>query len=180
MLLLSRIIRLWKSLLYNSFTAQIVVKGIYSGFWSFRKKKNCKLKNRFEAAFLESQCAFIGETTEFVDIPIFPHGLHGIHISSGAKIGSNVVIFQNVTIGSNTLANSKRQGAPTIGDNVMIGAGAAIIGNVKIGNNCRIGANCIVTKDMPANTTAVIGDVRFISHSEPLDNAFYYWGQNNE
>lgn len=104
-----------------------------------------------------------------------PHGFHGIHISNGSVFGKNTVIFQNVTIGSNTLKDSRHQGSPKIGDNVFIGAGAAIIGDVTIGDNCRIGANCIVVKDMPPNTLAVIGDVRFIRKDEPLDNGFISW-----
>lgn len=57
----------------------------------------------------------------------FPHGLNGIWISSGAKIGENCVIFHQVTIGSNTLKDSKGSGSPEIGNNVYIGAGAKII-----------------------------------------------------
>lgn len=176
-MLIRRLRELTRSLLFNSLTARIVVDGIYSGFWNFRKQKYTRVKRCFEEAYLESKSSFIGQKTEFSNNPVMPHGLHGIHISAGAKIGRDVVIFQNVTIGSNTLADSKRQGAPIIGDNVLIGAGAAVIGKVRIGNNCRIGANCIVTKDMPDNTTAVIGDIRFIQHNKPLDNSFYSWDQ---
>ncbi len=103
---------------------------------------------------------------------VFPHGLNGIFISKGAKIGKNCVTFQQVTIGSNTLADSKNRGAPTIGDNVYIGAGAKIIGNVRIGNNCRIGANCVVVKDLPDNSTVVLGENRIIRHEKPKDNTF--------
>ena len=52
-----------------------------------------------------------------------------------AKIGKNCTIFHQVTIGSNTLEGSKHYGAPTIGDNCFIGAGAKIIGKVKVGDN---------------------------------------------
>ena len=77
-----------------------------------------------------------------------------------------------VTIGSNTLVDSKGQGAPTIGDNVYIGAGAKIIGKVTIGNNVRIGANCVVTKDVPDNTTVVSAPIRFIEKTEKMNNIF--------
>ncbi len=60
--------------------------------------------------------------------PIFPHGMHGIFISGGTKIGKNCVIFQHVTIGSNTIRDSKGYGTPEIGNNVYIGAGAKIMG----------------------------------------------------
>ena len=116
--------------------------------------------------------AFIPISTKIEGVPIFPHGLNGIFISSGAVIGKDCVIFHQVTIGSNTLPDSKGQGAPTIGNNVYIGAGAKIIGNVIIGNNVRIGANCVVTKDVPDNTTVVSAPIRLISKDEPMDNRF--------
>ncbi len=54
----------------------------------------------------------------------------------------------------------------------LIGAGAKIIGNVFIGNNCRIGANCVVVKDMPPNTVAVLSPTRFIMKEEMMENNF--------
>lgn len=82
--------------------------------------------------------------------PILPHGLNGIIISYYAVIGKNCVIRQQVTI-----AQNNNNEAPIIGDNVVIGAGAKIIGNVKIGNNVIIGANAVVTKDAEDNRTVV-------------------------
>ena len=104
---------------------------------------------------------------------ITPHGFHGIFISSRAKIGKNCVIFQNVTIGSNTLIDSKSGGSPTIGDNVYIGAGAQIIGNVKIGNNVRISAGCFVNRDVSDNCTVIQGAPSVIQHDKILDNRFF-------
>ena len=106
---------------------------------------------------------------------ITPHELHGIFISQGAEIGNNCVIYQGVTIGSNTLNNSKHVGAPKIGNNVFIGASAIIIGGIKIGDNVRIGANCIVTKDIPSNTTVVMPSPRIIIHKEEKENIFIPW-----
>lgn len=105
-------------------------------------------------------------------MPVFPHGPIGIFISGEAKIGKDCVIFHQVTIGSNTLQDSKGQGAPIIGDNVFIGAGAKIIGNVTIGNNARIGANCVVAKDVPENTTVVCASPRYISKNTTMNNKF--------
>lgn len=104
-----------------------------------------------------------------------PHGLSGIFISSGASIGAGCTIFQQVTIGSNTLADSRGAGAPTIGQNVFIGVGAKIIGNVTIGDNVRIGANCVVTSDIPDNATVVLPAPRVICHNAPRKNAFIGW-----
>lgn len=96
----------------------------------------------------------------------FPHGISGIFISCNSVIGNNCTIFQQVTIGSNTLKDSKHVGAPTIGDNVFIGAGAKIIGNVKIGDNVRIGAGAIVTENIPKNSTVVAEKSKIIAYTK--------------
>jgi len=74
---------------------------------------------------------------------------NGIVIHPKAKIGPNCLIFQQVTI------DSRDGGIPIIGDNVDIGAGAKIIGNVSIGNHVRIGANSVVLKNVPDNCTVI-------------------------
>lgn len=115
----------------------------------------------------------IGYATEFKDRPLFPHGITGIFIGSESTIGKNCTIMQQVTIGSSFLKDSKRRGAPTIGDNVFIGSGAMIIGKVTIGDNCRIGANAVVAKDIPANTI-VVPEMKYIYKDEELDNYYYF------
>lgn len=98
----------------------------------------------------EKKNSYIGRSVDtFQEKPRFPHGLHNIHIAEGCRIGKNVTIFQNVTIGQS------KEKYPMIGDNVIIGAGANIIGDVKIGNNVRIGAGAVVTFDVPDNSTVV-------------------------
>lgn len=109
---------------------------------------------------------------------VFPHGMAGIFISQDAEIGEGCVIFQQVTIGSNTLSDAKRPGSPVIGKNVYIGAGAKIIGQVTIGDNCRIGANCVVFEDVPPNCTVVLPRPRVIPRPEEQDNRFIPKGQN--
>ena len=77
----------------------------------------------------------------------------GIIVNHNAVIGKNCNISHQVTLG---VANrGVRKGYPVIGDNVYIGPGAKIIGNVNIGNNAAIGANCVVTKDVPENGVVV-------------------------
>lgn len=120
-------------------------------------------------------CAYIPLSTEFAERPSFPHGMTGIFTSAGAKIGKGCTIFHQVTIGSNTLKDSKNPGAPVIGDNVYIGAGAKIIGGIRIGNNVRIGANCVVTCDIPDNATVVLPAPRIIEREQPKDNTFHAW-----
>lgn len=85
----------------------------------------------------------------------------GIVINQYAVIGKNCNISHLVTLGK---ANrGLRKGYPVIGDNVYIGPGAKVIGNIKIGNNVAIGANCVVTKDVPDNGVVVGVPGRVIS-----------------
>ncbi len=122
--------------------------------------------------------AFIPRQTNFESCPVFPHSLYGVFISMGAKIGKNCIIFHQVTIGSNTLPGSRGYGAPTLGDNVFVGAGAKIIGGVKIGNNVRIGANCVVTSDVPDNCVVVLEKPRVIQ-KDRLENSFVTFGKTD-
>lgn len=79
------------------------------------------------------------------------HHFGGVIFHSTAELGSNCTIYHEVTIGDTGGSGD----AAKIGDNVMIGAGAKIIGEITIGNNCVIGANAVVTKNMPDNTLAI-------------------------
>jgi serine O-acetyltransferase len=76
----------------------------------------------------------------------------GIVISGYAKFGDNCIIRNGVTIGIARIGEHK---APVFGNNVDIGTGAKIIGDIKIGNNVKIGANAVVTKNIPDNCTVV-------------------------
>lgn len=80
------------------------------------------------------------------------HGT-GIVIGETATIGDNCTIYHGVTLGGTGKDVNKRH--PDIGDNVMIGCGAKILGPIKIGNNVKIGANAVVTKDVQDNSTVV-------------------------
>jgi len=78
-----------------------------------------------------------------------PHGFNCIFLSKYSKIGDNCTIYHNVTIGS---VNDK---APIIKNNVLIGTGAILLGEVTIGANSKIGAGSIVVKDVPPNSTVI-------------------------
>ena len=102
----------------------------------------------------------------------FVHGYSGIFISGSAKIGQNVTIYQNVTIGSVRQIDSKSFGAPIIGENVILGAGCKVIGQVKIGANCRIAPNAFVNIDLPDNTI-FINNTNILMREKPLINKVY-------
>lgn len=93
--------------------------------------------------------AEIGEKT------IFYHRGIGCVVHPKAVIGENCKIFQGVTIGSKWSNGTCLGEAPKIGNNVMIGAGAVILGDIFIGDNSIIGANAVVTRSIPANSLAV-------------------------
>lgn len=80
------------------------------------------------------------------------HG-HGVVIGETAIIGNNVTLYQGVTLGGTGKENGKRH--PTIGDNVMISAGAKVLGSFEIGDNCKIGAGSVVLSPVPSNCTVV-------------------------
>lgn len=122
--------------------------------------------------YMEKHAASISIDADIASPLILPHGVSGIFLTQSAKIGKNVVIFQQVTIGANTIKDSKSYGAPVIGDNVYIGAGAKIIGNAHISENCRIGANAVVVEDVPYNSLVVCEKPRIITRDNPLDNSF--------
>ena len=80
------------------------------------------------------------------------HGT-GVVIGETAVIGDNVTLFQGVTLGGTGKERGKRH--PTIGDNVVIGAGAKVLGNITIGAHSMIGANAVVIRDVPEHSTVV-------------------------
>ncbi|MFX0097554.1 MAG: serine O-acetyltransferase [Candidatus Hodarchaeota archaeon] len=80
------------------------------------------------------------------------HG-SGTVIGETTEIGDNVTIYQNVTLGGTSSKPVKRH--PTIGNNVVIGTGAKILGPITIGDNVKIGANSVVTNDVPPNSVVV-------------------------
>ncbi|MFP4472880.1 MAG: serine O-acetyltransferase EpsC [Candidatus Omnitrophota bacterium] len=80
------------------------------------------------------------------------HGM-GVVIGETAVIGENVALFQGVTLGGTGKETGKRH--PTLKDNIVVGAGAKVLGNIVIGSNSYIGANAVVIKDVPSNTTVV-------------------------
>lgn len=83
---------------------------------------------------------------------LIDHG-SGVVIGETAEIGDNCTIYQGVTLGGTGKDKGKRH--PTLGDNVMVGSGAKILGPFKVGNNSKIAANAVVLEEIPENCTAV-------------------------
>ena len=77
------------------------------------------------------------------------HGM-GVVIGATAVVGDDVMIYHDVTLGARGISSGKRH--PTIGNNVVIGAGARVLGDIKVGDGVKISANMVVTKEVPAKT----------------------------
>ncbi|MGM0470760.1 MAG: serine O-acetyltransferase [Bacillota bacterium] len=80
------------------------------------------------------------------------HGM-GVVIGETTKTGENVTIYQGVTLGGTGKETGKRH--PTLGDNVMVSAGAKVLGSIEVGDNVKIGAGAVVLESVPENTTVV-------------------------
>jgi serine O-acetyltransferase len=92
------------------------------------------------------------------------HGM-GVVIGETAEVGNDVTLYHGVTLGGTSLEKAKRH--PTIGDRVVIGAGAKVLGNISVGNDSRIGANAVVVKPVPANSIVVGVPGQNVSRSHP-------------
>lgn len=145
------------------------------------KQKFARSKNRIRKKIIaiihklyqHETNSYLPLNTMILGPPNFIHGTYGVFISGEAQIGENCTIFHQVTIGSNMLYKSKIAGAPKIGDNVLIGAGAKIIGQINIGNNVRIGANYTVTRDIPDNSVVMQNEPIIVTKAEALKNKLY-------
>jgi len=80
------------------------------------------------------------------------HGM-GVVIGETTIVGDDVTLYQGVTLGGTGKEQGKRH--PTIGNNVVIGGGAKVLGNITVGNNCRVGAGSVVTRNVPDDSTIV-------------------------
>lgn len=83
---------------------------------------------------------------------VIDHGM-GVVIGETAEVGDDCIIFHGVTLGGMKFDPVKRH--PTVGNKVLIGAGAKILGPIHLGDGCKVGANAVVTKDVPAGAVVV-------------------------
>lgn len=164
-------VTLFLTKMFASFLLFTLFRGnIWLLYSSYHKNKKRWKKNIWNY-YMEKHAASISIDAKIESPLILPHGVTGIFVTQSAHIGKNVVVFQQVTIGANTIKTSKSYGAPTIEDNVYIGAGAKVIGNAHIGNNARIGANAVVVKTIKPNST-VVPTNKIIESEYSLDNTF--------
>ncbi len=118
---------------------------LYTHKWFFLARLISQI-NRFFTGIEIHPGAKIGKGL-FID-----HGM-GVVIGETAEVGNDVTIYHGVTLGGTGKDKGKRH--PTIGNNVIIGAGAKVLGPITIGDNVKIGANSVVLKDVIINSTAV-------------------------
>jgi serine O-acetyltransferase len=136
---------------------------LYPGFWVLGFHRVAHWLFRGELFFLARLVNHIGRSLTAIDIHpgaiigrnfFIDHGF--VVIGETAEIGDDVTIYQHVTLGGTNPADGaggKRH--PTIGDGVIIGSGAAVLGPVQVGARARIGANAVVTRDVPEGATMV-------------------------
>lgn len=145
----------------------LLYPGVHALIWYRVARLFYKLHLRFLAGLLSALGRF------FTGVEIHPaakigrnlfidHG-HGVVIGETAVIGDDCTIYQNATLGGTGKEHNKRH--PTLGNNVTVGAGAKVLGNITIGNNVKIGANSVVLKDVADNCT-VVGVGRVIPRVE--------------
>ena len=150
------------ALLYSGFHAVLFHRVAHS-LW----KHNWRITARFISQFarfatgIEIHPAAVIGSRFFID-----HGM-GVVIGETAEIGDNVTLYHDVTLGgvspsvdSNSQRNVKRH--PTLGDNVIVGSGAQVLGPITVGRCARVGANSVVVKDVPERVTVVGSPARAV------------------
>jgi len=136
----------------------LIYPGIHAIFWHRLSHFLWKLKIPFLPRLISEITKF------FTGIEIHPgarikkgffidHG-SGVVIGETAEIGENVLMYHQTTLGGTSLDKGRKR-HPTIGDNVMIGAGAKLFGCIKVGDNSQIGGGAVVVKDVPPNSVVV-------------------------
>jgi serine O-acetyltransferase len=141
----------------NWFEVLVCYSGLHA-IWMYRLTHWLWVRNLRLAARIISQL-----TRNLTGIEIHPgarigsgffidHGM-GVVIGETSEVGADVTIYHGVTLGGTSLEHGKRH--PTLGDRVVVGAGAKLLGAIEIGDDCRIGANSVVVKSVPANSVVV-------------------------
>ncbi len=134
----------------------------YPGFHAVGFYKVSNFLWRYKMRALARLCSHIGRFLTGIEIHpaaqigkrlFIDHGM-GVVIGATVKIGSDVTIYHGVTLGGTGQGGIEKR-HPTVGDKVMIGSGAQILGAITLGSGCRVGSNAVITKSVPACCTAV-------------------------
>ena len=142
-------------------TSPIEIMLTYSGFHAIVMHRVTHNLRRFKVPFLPRFLSQVGKLITGIEIHpgatigknlFIDHGM-GVVIGETTIIGDNVTLFQGVTLGGTGKEKGKRH--PTLGNNIVVGAGAKVLGNIVIGDNVSIGANAVVLRDVPSNSTVV-------------------------
>lgn len=124
-----------------------------------------RLRNRLNRALRDALSLTLGtdfRCRHFGSQLFLPHPF-GIVVHAGVVLGDGCTLFQHVTIGETTT----RPGVPVLGDDVVVGAGAVILGAIKVGDGARVGANAVVLDDVDADTIVVGNPARPIDKHVP-------------
>ena len=133
----------------------------YPGLWALFFYRNAHWFYNKGLRFLPRLISALGLFLTTIDIHpaatlgrrvFIDHGV-GVVIGETTIIGDDVIIYQQVTLGGVSTSKGKRH--PTLENNIVIGAGAKVLGNITIGSNSKVGANSVVVKDVPYNSTAI-------------------------
>ena len=151
-------------LLYNGLHATLYYRAAH---WLYRR--HCKFLARWLSQHAKwttgveiHPAATIGRRL------VIDHGT-GIVIGATTEIGDDCLLYQGVTLGGTGIAGGKRH--PTLGNNVMVGSGAKILGPITVGDNAQVAANAVVLRDVPENSTVVGVPGRIVRvNGEKLDH----------
>lgn len=141
----------------NALEVALTYPGVHA-VWAYRLahmlfKKNFKLLARIVSSISRSYTGVDIHPGARLGRRLFIDHANGVVIGETTKIGTDCVLFHQVTLGGVSMSKSKRH--PTLGDRVMVGAGAKVLGPIHVGSDARIAANAVVVRDVPAGCSAI-------------------------
>lgn len=141
----------------NALEVALTYPGVHA-VWAYRLahmlfKKNFKLLARIVSSISRSYTGVDIHPGARLGRRLFIDHADGVVIGETTKIGTDCVLFHQVTLGGVSMSKGKRH--PTLGDRVMVGAGAKVLGPIHVGSDARIAANAVVVRDVPAGCSAI-------------------------
>lgn len=141
----------------NALEVALTYPGVHA-VWGYRLahmlfKKNFKLLARIVSSISRSYTGVDIHPGARLGRRLFIDHANGVVIGETTKIGTDCVLFHQVTLGGVSMSKGKRH--PTLGDRVMVGAGAKVLGPIYVGSDARIAANAVVVRDVPAGCSAI-------------------------